>query len=159
MGFLDAGQDSLLVRYRGRHDSVGSVLDGATGAERYALRPWRRLLVLSPDSRMIAAADLSETLSLLDARSGRTLRQVAGPGGRVFCLVFSPDGKRFAAGDDSGQVCVWDAGTGKLLTRIACGDPVQRWGPMATMILVWAAATIYLRYSPGGSSSACHAVA
>ena len=151
LGFLDAGQDSLLVRYQGHHGAVGSILDGASGAERYTFRPWRRSLVLAPDSRVVAAVDLTGTISILDARSGRTLRQVEGPAGRVFCLAFSPDSRRFAAGDESGQVWVWDASTGKLLTRFSAGDTFWRWGPMAASVVVWAAATIYLRCSRGGS--------
>ena len=151
LGFLNAGHDSLLVRSRGHHGEVGSVLDGATGAERYALKPWRRRLMLSPAGQVIAAAEISGTVSILDASSGRTLRQVEGPGGRIWSLVFSPDGKRLAAGDDGGQVCVWDTGTGQLITQFSCGDPVERRGPMAATILVWAIATISLRYSHGGS--------
>ncbi len=151
LGFVNAVHDSLLVRSRGHHGEVGSVLDGASGAERYALKPWRRRLVLSPHGRVIAAADLTGALSILDASSGRTLRQIEGPEGKIWSLVFSPDGKRLAAGIDSGQLCVWDTGTGQLLTQFSCGDPVPRWGPMAATILVWAIATISLRYSRGGS--------
>jgi WD40 repeat protein len=112
LGFSGSGHDCLLTRITGRHGSAGSVLEGATQAERFALRPTSRLLLLSPDKRSIAVEQWSTTVSILDAAKGRMLVRAEGLEDAARCLAFSPDSSALAAGDDGGRVCIWDAGSG-----------------------------------------------
>lgn len=145
LGFSEDGKNFLLARHEGRHGQRVAVLDGATGAEKFVIKPWSRLLVLSPDSRAIVVGDRSGNVSLLDATSGRTLLQPDGLRGEVRCVAFSSDGKLLAAGDDGGRVRVWETSTGKLRSSISADDPFRRWGLTAVVSLVWAAATIRQR--------------
>ena len=131
LGFSGSGHVCLLTRITGRHGSIGSVLDGATQAARFALRPTSRLLLLSPDRQSIAVEQWSPTMSILDAATGRELVRAKGLEDAAHCLAFSPDGKTLAAGDDNGRVCIWDAGSGRLRASLYCGDRLRRWGPLA----------------------------
>ena len=122
------------------------MFDGATQTERFALKPTSRLLLLSPDNRSIAVEQWSPTVSILDATTGHVLVRAEGLEHAARCLAFSPDGKALAAGDDSGRVCIWDAGSGRLRASLYSGDRIERWGPFATALLVWIAATACLRW-------------
>jgi hypothetical protein len=146
LGFTQHGGGSLLIRYKGRHGESKSVLDGATEAERFAPRLFSRSRPeLSPDGRTIAFADESGSVSILDARTGRTLVRGDGIQYDASALAFSLDGSLLAAADDSGAVCVWDSSTLRLRTRFSSDDPVYRWGPTAAAIVIYSLATIFLR--------------
>ena len=125
--------------------TIGSVHDGTTQAERFAIKPTSRLLLLSPDKRMVAVAGReSGAVSLLDAGSGRELVRAKGLTAVTESLAFSRDGKSLAGADDQGRVCVWDTSTGKPRASFSAADPFRRWGPMTVAILVSALATFWL---------------
>jgi WD40 repeat protein len=74
---------------------------------------------LSPDGTVVAADTTGGKIRLLDAATGRRLRQFTeAPLGRP-SLTFSPDGSRLAFLDRSGHVRVWESGTGKEVRRLA----------------------------------------
>ena len=106
LGFSGSGQDCLLTQVAGHHGAVGSVVDGATHAQRFSLRPTSRLLLLSPDKRSIAVEQWSPTVSILNAATGQVLVRAEGLEDAARCLAFSPDGQSLAAGDESGRVCI-----------------------------------------------------
>jgi WD40 repeat protein len=149
LGYTDEGKNFLLSRHEGRHGQIVTILDGATGIEKFAIKRSSHLLALSPDGRAIAVGDRSGNVSLLDAFSGRVLLHPEGLKGEVRCITFSTDGKWLAAGDDGGRVCLWETGTGKLRTSITAGDPLRRWGLTMVVILAWLTLKIRHRYRQG----------
>jgi WD40 repeat protein len=75
----------------------------------------------SPDRRTAALARGTNTIHLLDTRTGEERRKLEAFGEPVEHLVFSPGGKRLASAYGDGTVCLWDARTGKRLRQ-------RRWG-------------------------------
>jgi WD40 repeat protein len=146
VGYTDEGKNFLLSRHGGRHGQIVTLIDGATGVEKFAVSRSSRRLALSHDGRAIATGDRSGHVSVLDASSGQTLLQLEGLKGEVRCVAFSTDGQCLAAGDDGGRVCLWDTSTGKLQTSITAGDPLRRWGLTVIVVLVWAIVTIRRRH-------------
>ena len=102
---------------------------------------------ISPDGRAIAIGDWSGAVSTLDVNSGRTLLRFRSRGLRseVRDLAFSGDGRLLAAADEGSEVRVWETATGRLRTSISTEEPIRRWGLPVAAILVWAAATLWLR--------------
>jgi WD40 repeat protein/serine/threonine protein kinase len=72
----------------------------------------------SPDGRVLAVP-LDEDVVLFEAETGRCLRTLKGPGGRVFHLTFSRDSRLLAATtryeDVGGSVRVWDLPADRVL--------------------------------------------
>ena len=155
LGYTDQGKNFLLSRHEGRHGQIVTILDGATGVEKFAVKRSSHRLALSPDGCAIAVGDRSGHVSVLDASSGRALLQPEGLKSEVRCITFSTDGQWLAAGDDGGRICLWETGTGKIRTTITAGDPVRRWGLTVVVILAWLTLKIRRRYlqgqQPGGS--------
>jgi WD40 repeat protein len=86
-------------------------------------------LALSPDGKLLLTGN---TLSVLDAATGKELRRLPPPTATVFDHVaFSPDGRTvaFAAGEPQGAVYLWDATTGKQLRRLTAPEGLG--GPVA----------------------------
>jgi WD40 repeat protein len=150
LGFSDAGEDSILTRHEGRHGEVAAIINGATQVERFVFNPKRRLYIkLSPNGRAIVIGDRAGAVSILDATSGRPLVKAEGLKGEVLCLAFSPDGTLLAGGDDGERVRVWETNTGRLRTSFSSEEPIRRWGPTVTAILVAIATTVRLRRERG----------
>jgi WD40 repeat protein len=84
-------------------------------------------IALSPDAKQIAIADSLATITLLDAETGKLLRQFPARSGTGALLTFSQDGKRLAAATRDGVVQVWDLAAGKRLAQRK-GPPCQCFG-------------------------------
>lgn len=90
---------------------------GGSGAVALTLAPepvelWRAPgsycdLALSPDGRILVAADRDGTVDLLDAENGTLVRSFSGHTGRVNAVVFSADGAWIASGSEDGTVRVY----------------------------------------------------
>ena len=66
----------------------------------------------SPDGKLIATASWDQVSKILDAESGKVLRNLRGHTGRVCCVQFSPDGQTIATAACDGSIRFWDSITG-----------------------------------------------
>jgi WD40 repeat protein len=148
LGYTDQGKNLLMSRHEGRHGPIVTILDGATGTDKFAIKRSSHRLALSHDGRAIATGDQSGHVSLLDASTGRVLLQPEGLKSEVRCVAFSTDGQWLAAGDYGGRICLWETGTGKLGMTIAAGNPLRRWGLTVVVIPGWVALKVRQRYRP-----------
>ena len=69
---------------------------------------WAHGLAFSPDSKVLAIADMSSSITLFEVVSGRKLATLVGHQGSVTCLAFVPDGTKLVSGSWDQQVKVWD---------------------------------------------------
>src|SRR5262249_42542494 len=65
-------------------------------------------LAWSPDGRLLARADLSSTVRILDVSAGREATAIGMSRQRASAVAFSPDGLTYLAGTFQGAVIVWD---------------------------------------------------
>jgi RNA polymerase sigma factor (sigma-70 family) len=75
-------------------------------------------VAFSPDGRLLATSGADGTTRLLDAKSGKVIRELKGHEDMVRCVAFSPDGKTLATGSFDEDVKFWDLATGKELTTL-----------------------------------------
>jgi RNA polymerase sigma factor (sigma-70 family) len=75
-------------------------------------------IAISPGGKtLVLGSSYNNRVRLTDAATGKTIRELPGPG-HVASVAFAPDGKSLAAAGHDGQgktVRVWDAATGKEL--------------------------------------------
>lgn len=77
----------------------------------------------SPDGKLVAygygnieeGTPLRNILILVDAKSGRIVRELVGHYGGIMRLAFSPDGRFLASGSQDKTVRFWEIATGKLI--------------------------------------------
>ena len=67
-------------------------------------------LAVSPDGRMVAAGLYDHRIVLIDAKTGKVVRQLRRHQNLVLALAFSSDGKRLASASTDGTARVWDVG-------------------------------------------------
>jgi len=75
-------------------------------------------VALAPDKKTLAASGSGNVIQLWDVETGKALRQIKGPPGRLAGLLFSPDGRTLAGRTANGSLLLWAADTGKELHRI-----------------------------------------
>jgi WD40 repeat protein len=74
---------------------------------------------LSPDGKVVAlSATGSSGVLLLDATTGRPVKELAGKASSGTKLIFSPDGKWIAVLADDGVTRVWDIASGKQVASV-----------------------------------------
>src|SRR6185436_129143 len=88
-------------------------------------------VVLSPESRRLAARTAAGAVRLLDTATWREVALLVSPLGRMDAVAFSPDSATVATlAAEMGQVALWRASDGKLDRTFA--------GPPASTIDAWA---------------------
>lgn len=111
----------------GRRVAVSRVSLARPGAEadNVAIWDWERervvqtlptaadAVAMSPDGTRVATAAPFGPVQLWDARSGRSVRRLAGHTGAVNDVAFSAGGSRLATASADGTVRLWDAATGR----------------------------------------------
>jgi WD40 repeat protein len=108
-----------------RSDNLVRLWDVTSGHELHQL-PGRAPIVVSPDGRLLAAADANAThVFLYDLATGQERKRfVFQQQGQVFGLAFTPDGRSLAAvghvgvAKRPGEARVWNVTTGELVLSI-----------------------------------------
>ncbi len=67
--------------------------------------------------------EAKDTVRLIDAEKGTTLRDLEGGGQELNAVSVSPDGRFVTAGGSGSSASVWDTVTGKLVTTIPFDEP------------------------------------
>lgn len=79
-------------------------------------------LACSPDGSSLAAS-VEGPVTLCDAQTGETWRELAGHGFGTTALSWSPDGRTLATAGQDGAARLWDAREGTELARLDGGEP------------------------------------
>lgn len=88
-------------------------------SDSWAASPSVIAIALSPDKKLLAAADLGGTIQLWDLAAKQLLGEpLSTPVGPWLSLAFSPDGRKLASGSWDGIIQIWD-----IQTRQAIGSP------------------------------------
>jgi WD40 repeat protein len=103
-------------------------------------------MALSPDGSIMATG--GKSVRLLDARTGKLLRELTGHLKRTQSIVFSADGKRIIAGGSYGTTNAWEVATGKHLVTLFAFAEMKN-GMMADDWIAYAPDGYY-DASPGG---------
>jgi WD40 repeat protein/LmbE family N-acetylglucosaminyl deacetylase len=104
----------------GRTAHADPLPDGAVarlGTGRFRLPAYTFGIRLSPDGKLLAAADRNNAVRFLDAATGQELRTLQTPTG-VSLLAFDPTGKTLATVWHDGVIRVWDVATGQQLSQL-----------------------------------------
>ncbi|HTT52765.1 MAG TPA: trypsin-like peptidase domain-containing protein [Streptosporangiaceae bacterium] len=72
-------------------------------------------LAVSPDGRELAVAGSADTGYLLDAATGRLIRQLGTGSALTTSVAFGPGGRTLAVGDSQGVIRLWDVRTGQQI--------------------------------------------
>jgi WD40 repeat protein len=77
-----------------------------------------RDLAFSPDSKLLAAADVDYKLRLLEVQTGQAKKTLEGHTGVILAVRFSPDGETLVSGSVDGRAKVWGVNSGELLRTL-----------------------------------------
>jgi eukaryotic-like serine/threonine-protein kinase len=77
-----------------------------------------RDLTFSPDGRLLATADNTNSVTLWNAATGEVVHQLRGHRRLVSYVAFSPDGRRLASSSWDSTAIVWDLATGLESARL-----------------------------------------
>jgi WD40 repeat protein len=67
-----------------------------------------RALALSPDGKLLAVGDDTNSIRLIDTTSGKETGKLDRHTDWILCLDYSPDGTRLASGSYDGHMIIWD---------------------------------------------------
>lgn len=97
--------------------------DGSPRAESEPIGAPVVALAAAPDGTRVAAAGARGAVVVADARSGRALATLVGPGLPVWSVAFHPDGRRLVTGGGDRLVRQWDAATGEPIGVFTVATP------------------------------------
>ena len=104
----------------GDFDGHGAVLDAATGKRIETFRPGLYgQYAYSPNGRLLAAAENSGTIHLLDGRTHERRAELPSATGSITGLTFSPDSRRLVAAGYDHQGRIWDVDTGQCVATLS----------------------------------------
>lgn len=108
-------------------DNTMKLWDVASGRLAYTYRGHGSIVnavAFSPDGAWIvtAAAMPDSSLHIIERRSGRMLRRLAGHTGGIQDFAFLPNGRLLSVADDGGQAILWDIATAKMLRKFSFAD-------------------------------------
>ncbi len=101
---------------------------------------------------LVAAAESSGHLAVLDLRSGQILWRTDGHRFGVCQLAFSPDGRLLASCGQDGKVCIWESRLGRLLAaHVMDANWVEHlaWSPSGETVLASAGKHLCLLTNEG----------
>jgi RNA polymerase sigma factor (sigma-70 family) len=84
-------------------------------------------LAFSPNSKLMATADVDHTVRLLDVQTGQLTKALERQDCAIPALCFSPNGKMLVTGNADGKAKVWDVETGKLLRTLDANKDEPVW--------------------------------
>ncbi len=95
---------------------------------------------LSADGSLLVFGGWADRLLVVDARSGRKLRELDAPGSDIRSVVFSPDGGSLAAAGRSGRIRVWSMPSGERRHDLV-GHGVRVWDMAYSLDGKWLASS------------------
>lgn len=96
--------------------------DDLLGQKRPALptaQKWVRLLVFSPDGKVLATAGADSTVKLWNMETGQWIRTFAGHQDLVTSVIFTPDSRAIATGSLDKNIKLWNTANGQLLGTLS----------------------------------------
>ncbi len=123
---LCLSDDGGLLAIVGDDLRVYSVEDGAA-AMTYESDGPLSAAVFGADAGLLAAGGVDGGIALVDVRSGRRFRFLAGHEGRITALRFDRGSKRLISAAQDRTVRVWDVESGRLIDTLhGHGSPIQK---------------------------------
>ncbi|MCP4698741.1 MAG: WD40 repeat domain-containing protein [Gammaproteobacteria bacterium] len=81
-------------------------------------------LTASPDGRLLASGGEQGKLILLDAKTGKLIRELSGHTETVYATVIDPESKTLISGDKQGNIIFWSLPEGKEIHRLETGGQI-----------------------------------
>jgi RNA polymerase sigma factor (sigma-70 family) len=95
-------------------DGVVRLWEPETGRELGSQRAWWRTVCLSQDGKFLTLSRQRGEIVLVEARTGKVRRRLAGHPGEVVMLALAPDSKALAAAGTDPKVRIWDLRSGRV---------------------------------------------
>ncbi|HLW63820.1 MAG TPA: hypothetical protein VKS79_00785, partial [Gemmataceae bacterium] len=76
-----------------------------------------RALALSPDAKVLAVGDDTNSIRLIDTTSGKETGKLDGHSDWILCVDFAPDGTKLASGSYDGHLIIWNLATKKRIVE------------------------------------------
>lgn len=116
--------ERLVASYDDGSVKVWNALDFSDVASYRAPQGGFLAIAPTPDAALIATADITGAISLVELETGAVVQTLAGATDRTYDLVVSPDGALIAAPTSDGGVAIWSTLSGEQLA-VATGHAAE----------------------------------